>query len=83
MAKTWKQIKLNVLKEYRKYYDYYAGYEDDRGVYCRMYEMIAEAIQSLAEEPPLYIRCALARELHRDFETMEEIIERFEFRGKS
>lgn len=77
MKRSWKQIKVDVLTGYRPYYNDYAGCIDDRAVFRTVYDMIREALDSLPEEPALYIRCAMAHELKRDFETMEEIVQRF------
>ena len=80
MNKSWRQIKLEALSDYGRHYEAYRRCDDDRLVYANLYRMMAAAIISLPEDPPVYVRCAMARQLNRDMELLDAILERFEGR---
>ena len=42
-----------------------------------IYDRLIEAIESLPEEPNLYVKVAMNHEMNKDIDTMEEIIKRF------
>lgn len=73
---TWKEWKLFYMHQFfgKKYEEWKGrGYRDDRRVFCIMYDKIMEALNSLPEEPNLYVVVAVNNRMVEDFETMKSI----------
>lgn len=50
---------------------------DDRRLYINTYQQVYEAIDSLSDNPPAWVCVAITRELAKEREMMDEILERF------
>lgn len=78
MKKTWKQMKIEFMqRNYGHHIEEFEGHKDDRLVYINTYNSIMEALESLPEEPHSYIKVAMFRQLNRDKEQLNSIINRF------
>lgn len=82
MKESWKQKRLDYLK---KYYGPLANKwqgitGDDRAIFCNIYRMMIEALESLPEEPLNYIKVAMAHHMQQDRKTLRDIEEAFKGR---
>jgi hypothetical protein len=78
---TWKEQKLDYIKfMFEEKAILWKDEHDDRRLYSNTYFLIKEAIESLDEEPNIYVSVAMNNELDKDFATMERILERFKDR---
>lgn len=50
---------------------------DDRALYCNMYRMIIEALESLPDIPHLYVRVAMNKMMEKDCSTLTSILNVF------
>lgn len=80
---TWRESRIYYLE--RKYGEKYnawkdKGHQDDRQVYCNIYRLQLEALQSLPADPLNYICVAMNDHIKRDREVMDRIQEVFKDR---
>ena len=75
-AKSWKQIKTEYLElVYGRYVPEFSQYSDDRDVYVHTYYSVMRAIDSLPDNPDIYVRVAMNRAIEQDTEMFDRIIE--------
>ena len=75
---TWKAHKLDYLKGiYGRYVDEFDKYHDDRKLYCNMYRLLVEAVESLPDEPNGTVKVAMNRYISGELNTMQKIIDHF------
>ena len=81
----WRKMHLERLRYlYGEEYRRWAGkHEDDRAVYCKMYEQIEGALRSLPAEPNLYVKNAVGAKIKADRETLDRIKAVFKKRERS
>ena len=80
MAKTWKESKINYMKflygekvpKYTKEMEE-AKFRDDRQVYINTYNYIMEMLETLPDEPHLYVRVAINDKMAEDIKMLQEI----------
>lgn len=81
---TWKEKKLDYMTfiygDYAKKYD--NEYGDDRQLFVNMYNMIIEALGSLEDEPNLFVKCAVDKEINEYLKTMDRIARHFDRYGR-
>ena len=53
---------------------------DDRLVYCNLYQMMIEALESLPDEPNNYVCVALNKKMEKDCSTLTSILNVFQDR---
>jgi len=53
---------------------------DDRCGFVNLYNRMVQALETLPDEPDLYLRNALDEKLTRDWKTLDEIMMRFDGR---
>lgn len=80
---NWRDSRIYYLE--RRYGDKYnewkdKDYHDDRIIYCNIYRLQLEALQSLPADPLNYICVAMNEHMKRDRESMNRIIEEFKDR---
>ena len=76
---TWKEWNLYYFK--KRFGDKvaeYMNYHDDRRLYANVYNIVMEAINSLPDEPLVFIKVAMDRRITEEAETLKEIRERFD-----
>lgn len=79
----WRSSRIKMFRSlYGRQYDRWkdADHRDDRKLYCVIYSQIAEALESLPEEPILYVANAMAHRMKYDMMTMDRIQNVFEGR---
>lgn len=75
---TWKEQKLDYMKYFfEEKAILWKDEHDDRRLYSNMYFQIKEAIESLEDEPNIYVCVAMNNEINKDKETMKSILEHF------
>lgn len=75
---TWKSKKLDFLKfMYEKKAAEWKECHDDRRLFSNMYYQIITAIESLSEEPNIYICVAMNNAIKEDREVLDSIMKRF------
>lgn len=80
---SWRQSKIKFLKtHYEKYLEEFAGPTDDRIIYCNTYRQIMSAVESLPEDPEIYIKCAMNHSINKDLQMMDSIILRFHYEAR-
>lgn len=78
---TWKEQKLDYLKWlFEEKAVLWKNEHDDRKLFSIMYFKIKEAVESLDDEPNLYVCVAMNNRISEDVATMEDIIEHFKNR---
>lgn len=80
MKMTWKQDKLDYMEfMFGKYFEEFVqgDYTDDRRVFVNTYKMIVEALQTLEDEPKVFIKCAINHAMDEDINLLKDILERF------
>ena len=80
---NWRDSRIYYLKmRYGKKFDEWKDkdYRDDRIIYCNIYRLQLEALQSLPADPINYVCVAMNDHMKRDRETMNQIIEVFKDR---
>lgn len=78
--KTWKNQKLDYIESfYGNAYRLFKEQDphDDRRLYMNVYKMIIKALQSLPDEPDLYVRVALNKQIDDDLALLTRIGKRF------
>ena len=84
VEKSWKQIHLDYIHfKYRAKAEEWLKLEyvhDDRLVFCNVYRLMEEALNSLPEEPNNYVCVAMNRKMESDRQMLEEILDVFEGR---
>ena len=81
MGKTWKSISINRLKfRYGKYAQQFKDARDDRLIVYNVYNNILEGLESLDDDPALFVKVAMNHAIKADCEELDEIIERFKDR---
>ena len=75
---TWKSLKLTVLRySYAKEAERWANEEDDRRLFHNTYNQIVRGVNSLPDEPDLYVRVAMDALIKKDCEMLGRIKTRF------
>ena len=75
---SWKQNKLAWLEAwYGDYAKAWKGIPDDRGMMSNIYYHLKEAIETLDEEPHIFIQCAVNDRDRGEVEIMDSIINHF------
>lgn len=79
---TWKNQKLDYMRCLfgAKAEEWGDKYHDDRRVYVNTYNMIIKAIESLDDEPNIYVCVAVNHHINEDTERMKRILKKFEGR---
>lgn len=80
---NWRDRRIFYLKrKYGKRFEEWkdAGHRDDRIVYCNIYRLQLEALESLPADPLNYICVAMNDHMKRDRATMDSILETFKGR---
>lgn len=83
MEKTWKQMwKDHLRNRYEEASERWShpGVFDDRLVFCISYHRMQGALNTLPDEPHLFIRGAVTSKLEETCRMMDEIAERFKDR---
>lgn len=78
---SWKQKQIHSLKyTYGRLVERWEpeNHMDDRGVFCRTYQMMLQGLRSLAGTPDLYIRVAVGERLRQDRAMLDRIVRAFE-----
>lgn len=57
--------------------DIYPPVTDDRRIFINTYVMVYEALESMSDNPPAWICCAINDKMSREAEFMDEILRRF------
>ena len=79
MEKTWKSRKTEYLtRVYGRHIEAFRGHDDDRGIYCNTYGRMLAGIESLADEPDLYVRVAMNARIRQDTDSLDRILAVFE-----
>ena len=75
MKETYKALHLKYLKmRYGEKAEQWKDITtDDRLIYCNIYHMMIEALESLPDEPNNYVCVALNKKMERDCSTLESI----------
>ena len=77
-AQTYKQKKISYHKfMYEEPTERFNGHNDDRQLYVNIYNYVLEALESIEEEPHNFICCAINHYLDKEYETLDDIKERF------
>lgn len=80
MGTSWKAMKKAVMEEcFGKYIPEFENFDDDRKVYCNTYRLIMEGIESLEENPKLFVRVAMNHQIEEETLKLGNIILRFKF----
>lgn len=81
---TWKQRHIRYARQFfeanvQRYEDEMLkdGFYNDRQVYCNLYKHIMSALESLPEEPHLYVCVAVNDRLDEDFDILRKINKHF------
>lgn len=78
---TWKEQKLDFIKfMFEEKAILWKDEHDDRRLFSNVYFQMKEAIESLDDEPNLYVTVAMNNELGKDIEVMKRIREHFKDR---
>ena len=80
---NWRDSRIFYLKfKYGKKYEEWKDQDlhDDRIVYCNIYRLQLEALESLPAEPLNYICVAMNHHMKEDRETLDSILENFKGR---
>lgn len=78
---TWKEQKLDYLDNwYRPKAEEWKEMHDDRRLFSNMYYQMREAIESLGDNPHLYVKVAMNDKISSDIEIMDRIKEHFKDR---
>lgn len=84
MEKTWKEMKIIYMEKLfgrnaERYEKEIAedGERDDRQFYINLYRHIMEALETMTEEPHLYVKVALNARIEQDTDMLKEINLRF------
>ena len=79
---TWKEQKLDYMmfrySDLAKKFD--NGYGDDRQLFVNTFNMIVEALESLEDEPNIYIKCAVNKAIAEDIAVLNKIEKHFKNR---
>lgn len=60
------------------YYEIYKNYGDDRYLFCKIYDMLLEALEEMKNVRNLFIWCAFNDSFKEEVKTLQEIIEECE-----
>ena len=73
------EVKMNLLKNVygKKYHEWNGKYKDDRQLYCNLYEMLVEALETMKNIKNNFIWCAFNKEFKEELRIMHDIEERF------
>lgn len=77
---NWKEQKIDYLQMlYGRLIKKYSlnEYRDDRKLFCNIYNMIVEAVNSLPDEPNNYVCVAMNKHINEDLEVLDRIKENF------
>ena len=80
MATTWKEGKIEYMRflygtkvtQYTKEMER-AEFKDDRQVYINTYNLIMDMLETLPDEPHLYVKVALNQKMNEDIEMLQKI----------
>ena len=69
-------LKARVFKnKYEAYYNRWNGVRsDDRGLFCRLYEIVIEEMENMKKIKSNYINVAFNRSVEKESETMDDIV---------
>lgn len=75
---SWKEQRRAYLDNwYRKYAEEWKDEKDDRRLYSNMFFHMYEAIESLDDEPHIYVKVAMNHKISEELKIMDEIKEHF------
>jgi len=75
---AWVKKKLEYHEfKYKKIYDKWTEFNDDRRLFCNMYEIIRDAILAISEVDNNFVQVAFNHEENIKYETMDEIVNYF------
>ena len=81
--KSWKEMKIRYMnRSFKEKADQWKKLDvyDDRAVYVNMFHMIMRALDSLPDEPDVFVAVAVNNHIRENIEIMKQILERFEDR---
>ena len=81
--KSWKETKIRYMnRAFKEKADQWKKLNvyDDRAVYVNMFHMIMRALDSLSDDPDVFVAVAVNNHIRENTEIMKQILERFEGR---
>ena len=67
-------------RKFKEHYEEWKGMGDDRGLFCRMFEIIHEEMQNIRKVKSNFILCAFSDSVKKYEERMQDIVDFFEGR---